>query len=244
MLKNFRVSLIKALIDMNEFFFFEKRLTEYYKKIGQKKINVIIDVGANKGQTIQFFRKLNNNCEIFSFEPNDILYKKLKTKYKKDPKIRILNFGVSDKIGEKVFYQNILDYTSSFQTLNSDSKYLQRKAKILGIPTCEIVVTSYNVKTTTLSHFINSEINQDIDVLKIDVEGHEYECLIGLFDAKLNFKIKYIQIEQHTDDMYINRVPFTEIENLLINNNFKVKAVINHGFSELKEYIFYNTNIS
>jgi FkbM family methyltransferase len=228
------------LIDLNERIFFERRLRRIYKRLSEKPFETIIDVGANKGQTIDFFKKQNKACQVFAFEPNPSLFEKLKAKYFYDMTIQTFNSGISNEVGKKTFYQNVLDYTSSFETLNYDSEYLGNKAKILGTNPEEIIEKTYEVETTTLACFINSHVTQPIDLLKLDVEGHEYACLLGLFSEPLRFQVKYIQLEKHNDDMYENQIDFAQTEALLRENNYKLGAVVRHGFGKLEEVIFVN----
>ena len=55
--------------------------------------------------------------------------------------------------------------------------------------------------------------------MKIDTEGHEYRCLLGLF-LKPGMKVKYIQLEQHNDDLYANKVSNDTLNTLLNKNNY------------------------
>jgi FkbM family methyltransferase len=242
MFHSLRIKLIKKLIDINEKIFFERRLLKTYKASLGNKLNTIIDVGANKGQSISFFRKMNKNCKIYAFEPNAALYDQLMATYGKLPGIKIYNMGISDKTGEKMFNQNVLDYTSSFEELNLDSKYLQNKSNILGVKPEEIVSSKYMVNITTLSKFINENVTEPIDILKIDVEGHEYAALKGLFNSTIKQTVRYIQLEDHTDDMYLNKISFDTISQLLAENGFRLKASIRHGFGKINEVIFFNEN--
>ena len=73
-------------------------------------------------------------------------------------------------------------------------------------------------------------INEDIDVLKIDTEGHEYDCLLGLFNENIDINIKYMQLENHNDDMYINKVSFNTIVDLLEKNNYNFEVLVPHGY--------------
>ena len=238
MFQSLRISLVKKIIDINEHFIFEKRLRKIYDSIPGDSIKTVIDVGANKGQSIAFFKKLNKECVVFSFEPNKKLYELLLAKYKRDSNVSIYNVGISDKIGDADFHENVLDYTSSFETLNPDSVYLRKKAQILGVSTEGIVTSTYSVATTTLAHFINTQVGTTVDILKLDVEGHEYPCLVGLFSEKLGVKIRYIQVENHNDDMYSGKYSFADITELLKANGFDVKYVVKHGFSNLEEVVF------
>jgi FkbM family methyltransferase len=244
MLQTIRLKVIKALIDLNERMFFERRLASTYKSLNGQNFRNILDVGANKGQTISFFLRMNRDCKISSFEPNKSLFKKLNGKYGPLPNVKIYNLGISDGKGEKLFRGNVLAYTSTFEELNPDSKYLKNKSSILGVKPDAIVKDKYIVNTTTLAAFINEHINETIDVLKIDIEGHEFAALNGLFAEPIKNSIRYIQIEDHTDDMYLNKTPFESIKALLADNGFAIKCIIKHGFGNINEVIFYNTTIN
>ena len=72
------------------------------------------------------------------------------------------------------------------------------------------------------------ELNiKSIDFIKIDVEGHELNCLKGLFDG-LNARIKCVQIEAQSNDLYINNDHLNEIFDLMKRNGFDQSKKIKH----------------
>lgn len=237
MLKNLRIGLIKGLIDFNEKIVFERKLKNYYR--ANANIKTVVDVGANKGQSIDFFLSINPACTIYALEPNPELFALLKKKYAHNSNIRLFNLGVSNQSGEKIFFENIFDYTSTFEELNMDSEYLKKKAKVLGVHEKDIVKKSYPVSTITLAELFEKEgIAQKVDVLKIDTEGHEYYCLQGLFGGAKSHNIGYIQLENHNDDMYQNRISFEQISELLHANGYAECKRIRHGFGDFDEVLF------
>jgi FkbM family methyltransferase len=213
-------------------------LLNYYRGNQENKIKFVLDIGANKGQTIDLFLKLNPSCEIWAFEPNPLLANLLRKKYATNENIKIYQLGVSSEDGEKIFHENILDTTSTFEELDMKSKYLKTKSNVLGVKPEEIISKSYPVKVISLANFINANCTKPIDILKIDTEGHEYACLLGLFSQKLNLSITSIQIEQHNDDMYLNATPFEKIVSILKQNQYEISAKIPHGFGDFDELIF------
>ena len=236
-LSGVRIGLIKRLIDLNEKIFFERRLRKFFRRQG--RIATVIDVGANKGQSIDFFLKLNPQCVIYAIEPNPDLFAGLTKKYRNNPNIKLFNIGVSDKSGEKLFFENVFDYTSSFEELNMESKYLEKKARVLGVQKENNVKKSYFVNVITLSLFIKeNNLPPVIDVVKIDTEGHEYFCLTGLFSEKVAPLIKFIQLENHNDDMYANRIKFTQINEMLNQHHFFECEKIRHGFGDFDEVVY------
>lgn len=236
-LSRIRIGIIKKAIDINEKFFFERKMKHFYKQAGN--INTVIDVGANKGQSIDFFLKINPRCRIYAIEPNPDLYRLLLNKYQGFENVSIFNFGISDKSGEKLFFENVFDYSSTFEEINPDSEFLNKKAKILGFDKDSLVKKSYPVNAITLSGFIKEhDLQGKIDILKIDTEGHEYYCLLGLFIDNTKPGIRFIQLENHNDDMYANRIKFSDINDLLNINNFRISKTIKHGFGNFDEVIF------
>jgi hypothetical protein len=81
-----RTKIIQKLVHLNEAIFFYPKLKKFYiEKLQQEKIS-ILDVGSNKGQSIDFFLKVNSNAEFDAFEPNKKLFISLQNKYKTNTK--------------------------------------------------------------------------------------------------------------------------------------------------------------
>ena len=240
----FRTKLIQLFIDINEKIIFYPKLKRFYSVALKNKLINIIDVGTNKGQSIDFFLKINQQAIIFGFEPNKKLFQKLLVKYSSNSNIRLHNKGISDTSGKLTFHENILDETSTFQEVNTASVYLAKKARVLGVSTEKLIVDSYEVEVTTLDIFLSENPNVYFDVLKIDVEGHELQSLKGLFsNSNIALPIRYIQIESHSDDMYLNNSS-ADIEALLKNNGFYEVARFKHGFGDFYEIIYENKSNS
>ncbi len=67
--------------------------------------------------------------QIYAFEPNPNLFLYLKTKYKNKNNIMIYSLGVSNNSGQLELNETITDETSTFEELNYESKYLQKKSE-------------------------------------------------------------------------------------------------------------------
>ena len=232
-----RRKLIQCLMDVKQRLIFYPRLASYYRKHVEVKQPVIVDVGANKGQSIRFFLQLFPEAKIFGFEPNPRLYEMLKKKFSHLANVRLIQKGVSNRNGKLLLKETVTDETSTFEELNYGSDYLKMKAKVLGVKPEEIVATSYEVDVITLQTFLKEESIDDIDVVKIDTEGHELKCLEGLFDQH-TASVHFIQLEQHHDDMYLQAVKAGEVDLLLQKNGFAESAKIKHGFGNFEERMF------
>lgn len=88
---NLRTKIIQQLIHVNEAIFFYPKLKKFYKgNLKKQEIN-ILDVGTNKGQSIDFFLKINSNVKFDAFEPNKKPFILLQNKYKTNAKINLHN---------------------------------------------------------------------------------------------------------------------------------------------------------
>lgn len=237
-----RINIITFLIELNEKIFFYPKLKSLLHQLLPSK-PLILDVGANKGQSIDFFLSIRPNSTIISFEPNPDLFSFLIEKYKnRQDKIQLVNKGVSANNENLSFHINHLNLTSSFEELNYESDYLAVKSKVLGIKPKEIISKIIQTETITLKMFIQEKGITKIDLLKIDTEGHEFKCLKGLFPLK-NCQIDRIQLENHQDDMYVNAESFDEIKKLLTANNYTIEKSIKHGFGNFSEVIFKHSTL-
>ncbi len=231
-----RIWLIQKIIAINEYLLFYPKIKKIYSEIKLKEAPIIIDVGANKGQSIDFFLSIYPSATIHAFEPNKTLFQILNIKYKQNQNINIYNEGVSAKDGDLRFNVNVLDETSTFEEINKESVYLKKKAKILGKNPDNLITETYSIPVTTLSSFFSKNNIKIVDIIKIDVEGHELSVIKGLFTSGLTSKINYIQIENHKDDMY--SLKYEQIEEIIKQNNMHLFKKIKHGFGQLDEIIF------
>ncbi len=73
--------------------------------------------------------------------------------------------------------------------------------------------------------------------MKIDTEGFEYNILRGIKEIDYE-KIRYIYFEHHYDLMIEKGYTFSNINSLLVKNNFKKIFKIKMKFRKSFEYIY------
>lgn len=247
LIKKHWINFVRNVIEWNEKLIFNRRLKVFYQKFRAEDVKVIVDVGANIGQSIDFFTHLFPAANLHAFEPNPTLFERIKKKYANRGNIRLYQQGVSNQVGELTFHENVLHSTSSFEKVDLDSDYLKNKARVLGVQPTEIIADSYPVSVTTLAAFFERESIKRVDILKIDVEGHELACLQGLFGGVNLPIIRFIQLENHLDDMYTSNVGTIQekpVDQLLKRYDYFPVAVIKHGFGDFEEVIYSQQGIS
>ena len=237
--------MIKKLVLLFLSFFdylYQKKIIKFLKKNGLSKINLIFDVGAHKGESINLFLKNMTVKNIISFEASPLNFKFLeinkKNLEKKFPNTKItienIALGSDDKI--IVFNQFNESSSSTMNDINQESKYFKRKFNLLNFRNKKNIYKSFKLKTETLDNYMKKNNFDKISFLKIDTEGYEYEILKGL-KKRIKF-IDTIMFEHHYDNMIVKKYTFSEINFFLKKNNFHQIYKSKMPFRKTFEYIY------
>jgi len=227
-------SLAILIFDIIDKFIHQKRILKNLQE-NIDEINTLIDVGSHKGTYTDLILENFNVKQAFLFEPQKNIYNFIKKKYKSKKKIKIFNNAVSNTAKVKKIYINKHDLTSSLIELNKKNLYLNFKAKLFGTNVSEMIEESYDVKTLKLIDLIKKKKLNNIDLLKIDTEGHEKEVLQGL-GKKINI-IKVILIEIHNDNIYV-KYSSSQINKYLLKNKFYLQKRIKFPFTTWEDRIY------
>ena len=223
-------------------YFYQKKIIKFLKKNGLSNINLIFDVGAHKGESINLFLKNMKVENIVSFEASPLNFKYLennkKNLEKKFPNTKItienIALGSDDKI--VAFNQFSESSSSTINDINQESKYFKRKFNLLNFRNKKNIYKSFKLKTETLDNYIKKKNFEKISFLKIDTEGYEYEILKGL-KKRIEF-IDTIMFEHHYDNMIVKKYTFSEINFFLKKNNFHQIYKSKMPFRKTFEYIY------
>ena len=200
---------------------------------------IAFDVGAHKGETLEIFIKHFNIRNIFCFEPNQIIYQKLKKKIKNKnyKNVSIFNCGLGNKTETRSLKTFSDTSSSTFSQVDSKSNYYLRKKKVFDLFSNNFFSKNIDAEVITFSEFVEKYKIKKIDILKIDTEGFEYKVLKGIKDN--DFKnIELVYFEHHYDLMLKKGYKFSDINKLLIEKNFKMVFKIKMKFRKTFEYIY------
>ncbi len=236
------IKLIIKILSLFDFFY-KKKIINFLKKEKFDNINVLIDVGSHHGETISLFSKNFKVDNFFGFEPSPVNFKILRKNIEKlnHKKIKIFNHALGDVNGELQLNQSIESQSTTLLQINKDSKYFNRKKKILSLDDNQYFQNFFSVKVETLNNFIINNNISNIGFLKIDTEGYDYNVIMGL-GGNIQ-KVKYIYFEHHFHDMFQKKYTLSNIHNYLKKNNFKKVFKIKMMFRKTFEYIYCNKNL-
>ncbi len=133
--------------------------------------NCCIDVGAHSGDFLRLFLKYSPNGTHFAFEPLPDFFKALQAKY--SVKAKVLPYALSNSNG-----------FSDFNYIRNSPAYSGLKKRKYNVPNPEIELIK--IEQRTLDSCIPEQTK--VDLIKIDVEGGEYQVLQGAKRILMNSK--------------------------------------------------------
>tara|TARA_B100000749_G_scaffold207040_1_gene162153 strand:- start:241 stop:936 length:696 start_codon:yes stop_codon:yes gene_type:complete len=224
---------ISFLIDVVDKNYHQKKI---FKFLDNLNIKITFDIGAHKGEFLKSIKQLKKFNKIYAFEPQKKIYNKLQL-LNEDNKIICLNLAISDNSGIKNLKINKKSSTSTFSEIDTGSKWYKMKSLLLGGNIKTSFIAQEEVNTSTLDDFCLKNKIENIDLLKIDTEGHEKEVLQGASSLLLNKKIKYILIEFHLSKMYQN-YSTGYLEEFLAKSNFLLLKKFKFPFLSFEDRIY------
>ncbi|MEI2418821.1 FkbM family methyltransferase, partial [Arthrospira platensis SPKY2] len=166
----------------------EKWFSEILKTYASKDDSIFLDVGAAVGYYCILAKQISPNIIIHAFEPltthQNRLFENLHLNGINDQEITLHKQAVAATIGECLFHQR---------------KFSSRLVKPETTP--NKTYQSVLVETITLDNFCLN-IEQDITLVKVDVQGGEIEVLQGADQASSSGKIKNWIIGTHGKDIH------------------------------------------
>ncbi len=170
---------------------------------------VIVDVGANTGQSAALFSRLFPRATILAIEPFDASYNAIRARGLQ--RVRPHLAAVGARNGSAVLHVNSQSATNSLLPANSEGQRL--------FPGQIEQVSTVKVEMVTLDSFATREGIDRIDLLKIDVQGTELEVLRG--SESVLPRVHVVQIECNFIALYENSAVFSEVDVALRRAGFE-----------------------
>ena len=139
---------------------------DIHNRLNYGPLNTMFDVGANLGQTWEWFRNSEAGAKIYCFEPVAETFKVLEKKTENDKNCILENIALGNVAGEKI----IRLFEGEYSALNS----LKEEVMNSNIQAKEEIIT-----IETLDNYCFKNKISKIDFLKIDTEGYEMNVLEG-----------------------------------------------------------------
>tara|TARA_B100001057_G_C22713185_1_gene896657 strand:+ start:252 stop:1070 length:819 start_codon:yes stop_codon:yes gene_type:complete len=186
----------------------------------------MIDGGSNIGdhliKTVYFCQKYNlSNQNLFAVEVNTDLHEKLKINLK-NIKFSLISDALSSNKGFATLYYDSDDLYSGQSSIYY--AYYHNATK--------------KIKTTTLDNIIESNNINFVDFVKLDIEGGEYNALIGAERSLSKGKINYIQLE-YTQNWIEGGGSIKKVLDLIGKYNYSLFLIRKKDLLSIKKYNFH-----
>ena len=155
--------------------------------LDKKKTQTIIDAGASIGDISQKLTEMFPLATVHAIEPYPPFHAHLEKLATKNKRIRAEKLALSDENGSKVLQINKSEGTNSLLRPNEEGKAIYGD---LLATTGEI-----KVKSQMLDDFLHENSIEQVDLLKLDLQGSELPALTGASEALSEGKIKCILCE-------------------------------------------------
>jgi len=167
---------------------YQARIEPKYHYVFQEMVegDLCIDCGVNMGVVTDVL--LHQRGEVYGFEPHGMLFPKLVDKYRDCSGLTLQQAAVWDRNGQAVFKRSRSDSTDWTNTEGA-SMFVQVADEV-----------SCTVQVIDLTEFIDGLLRakgRSIHLLKLDVEGAEFEILEALIAKEQYRSIKHILCETH-----------------------------------------------
>jgi FkbM family methyltransferase len=188
---------------------------------------VIFDVGANVGQSITRFRGLFQRSTIHAFEPDARAFQTLRERFEGVDGVTLNPVALGAAASTATLHRYSFHEVSSLVPLD-DASWWRRELDLQE-------VEQTTVPVDTLDRYCAAQGIETIDLLKIDVQGFEPECLRGAAGMLAARKIGAIQLEVLLHPLYARPIHFADIEALLVPHGYRLFTVFDLGIAATGE---------
>ena len=175
-------------------------------------VDVVVDVGANRGQTVQWFRHAGFRGDIVSFEPTSEAYAELVRRCASDDRWTGHRMALGATSGRLEINRYEQDVFSSFLSPSSFGK--QRFDALTST-----AVERETVQVERLDAVWSELVPEGVALLKIDTQGFDLEVLRGAGDKLLTVAV--VQLEAPVTSIYDGMPTLQELVTFLAERGFE-----------------------
>lgn len=197
---------------------FKRDVFAVKKSLLGNSVNVIFDVGANRGDVAQTYNSIFPDAAIYAFEPFPESFNTLQQRFGKNKRVSCYQKAVAENNESKVFYVNKnVDTNSLLKPQNtglSSDKQVENLSRI-------------EVETITLDDFCGAHKIDTIDILKMDIQGGEFNALRGAQSLLKDRRVSLVYSEAYFIEQYEQQPLFHDISKLLFQYGYVLQDIYN-----------------
>lgn len=166
--------------------------------------SVVLDIGANVGQSVHEVRDAYPYSEIWCLEPSSKYFTQLESKFRDDPKVRCFRLAAGD-------FNGIASMTTDAQST------MNRVVLDSGADPAQELE---QVQACTIDSFCDQHQLRKVNLMKVDVEGHDLHVLRGAREFLRDHLADVLVVEAGMSVPPDTQVPFAALH----------KEISQHGY--------------
>lgn len=181
---------------------------------------VIIDAGANDGETVAAFLRRFPGARILAFEPYGPSYQSLRRRFRDVPPVETLNVALGAANGTAHLHLYSGHRMNSLLRLDPDpANPMARGFAAAGEVTVPVATVDGVAAERRLPR---------IDILKIDTQGYDLEVLRGAAVQLAARRVGTVLLEVNFVPMYERQASFPELHSFLSGHGYRLVDFYNH----------------
>ena len=188
-------------------------IADISERVGSTEI-AIVDVGANRGDTVASFLRRFPMARVWALEPHPDTFGCMASRFAHDERVLPRQLALSGRRGQSVMHS----YSNA--AINSLSAVAVGGERLIDGPV--IPEAPVMVDHLSLAEFFQSEGLDRVDVLKLDTQGHEMEILGGQTELLSSGRVRYILAELLFSPLYAEQTQASHVMYFLASCGFKV----------------------
>lgn len=184
-------------------------------------INIVFDIGAYLGEFIDKILTKAPHCTIHAFEPSQTAFEALIKKYKCFDNVHVKNLACGAVPGKMKYFISNFVPTNSLLKPNLKIYEELKHDRVDDFKS----ISELDIEVITINQYSKLNSIGEIDLIKTDTQGYDYQVLLGAKDILK--KVKFIVCELHFFPFYENEELFFKICEFLYSNNFYLYSLYN-----------------
>jgi FkbM family methyltransferase len=181
-------------------------------------IRTVVDGGAYHGELSLRFADMFPDATVYAFEPASAAYATLCDTARQEPRIIPVKYALSSSSKPATLFVNFQDSTNALSPVGEGGrKYQDWQTRNVG---------RERIRALTLDRWAQRMRLKSVDVLKLDLQGHELEALRGA-KRLLQKSTKLIYTEVEFVRIYERNCLFSDVEAFLRSCGFSLYQLYN-----------------
>lgn len=185
-----------------------------------RDLTTVVDIGANRGQFALAARKWAPDARVISFEPLPGPASVFRSLFAGDKQVTLYQAAIGPKAEQRAMHLSGRDDSSSLLPISP--------VQTAAFPGTAEVAT-FDVRVGPLSEFVCADELTQRSMLKLDVQGFEYEALIGCESLLAQFL--WIYCECSFIELYTGQKLSSDVISLLADRGFSIYDIQNPVYS-------------